>query len=118
MAPSLLLPISCLALFYISRNLFTCLLMLDPALLNPGLAEQAAFFKDRQLSARESEIAALIIGGWSSRQMAEALSISENTVNYHIKNALRKCEKTNRKALMTQFLEPGGHRASSGRKNF
>ena len=57
------------------------------------------------LTDREKEVANLLISGLSSRNMAEALFLSENTVNTHIKSILRKLGVSGRKAVMALFTQ-------------
>jgi DNA-binding NarL/FixJ family response regulator len=42
------------------------------------------------LTARETEVAALIVRGWSNRQIADRLVISERTVDTHVAHILAK----------------------------
>ena len=48
------------------------------------------------LSARESEVLALVASGLSNRAIAEALFVSENTVRTHLKAVFRKLGVTSR----------------------
>jgi two-component system, NarL family, response regulator DevR len=48
------------------------------------------------LSGREREVVALITRGQSNRQIANALFISESTVKFHVRNAMRKLGVTRR----------------------
>lgn len=52
------------------------------------------------LTPRETEILKLIVGEKSSREIAELLSISENTVETHRKNILRKTGAANMAGLV------------------
>jgi DNA-binding NarL/FixJ family response regulator len=71
----------------------------DPA------AERDRFFAERKLTSREKEIAALIFQGLSSREIVEALHVSENTVNSHIRHLLAKCGVAGRKKLLIKFIK-------------
>lgn len=51
------------------------------------------------LTLREKEILACIAAGWTNRQIADKLIISENTVKNHVKNVLEKLELDNRVQL-------------------
>jgi DNA-binding NarL/FixJ family response regulator len=42
------------------------------------------------LTTRERDVAALLTGGMSNREVAEALVVSERTVEYHVRNVLSK----------------------------
>lgn len=63
-----------------------------------------ALFAAHQLSQRESEIAAMLIRGASTREMARQLAISEHTVTTHVKNILRKFSLPSRKAFLARFI--------------
>jgi DNA-binding NarL/FixJ family response regulator len=52
-----------------------------------------------KLSARESEVAALVARGRSNREIATELVISEDTVKKHVSHALAKLELHNRTEL-------------------
>ena len=58
-----------------------------------------------ELSPREKEVASLLIRGLSTRAISGQLYISENTVNTHIKNILRKFGVSGRKAFLINFIE-------------
>ncbi|MEK7848256.1 MAG: response regulator transcription factor [Chloroflexota bacterium] len=49
-----------------------------------------------EVSPRETEVLRLVAGGASNREIAAALSISENTVRTHLKNILEKLHLKNR----------------------
>ncbi len=49
-----------------------------------------------QLTARESEVLKLVANGATNREIATALSISENTVKVHLRNILEKLHLQNR----------------------
>lgn len=61
-----------------------------------------------RLSPREREVLAQLAQGHSNSQIAAALSISENTVRFHLKNVYEKLEVTNRTEAATWFLRDGG----------
>lgn len=48
------------------------------------------------LSDRELEVLRLVAGGKSNREIAAALSVSDNTVKFHLKNILQKLNASNR----------------------
>jgi pimeloyl-ACP methyl ester carboxylesterase/DNA-binding CsgD family transcriptional regulator len=60
-----------------------------------GLSPNAISFSDR-LSARESEVLALLAAGKSNQQIADELVISLNTVNRHVSNIYAKTGAANR----------------------
>jgi len=52
------------------------------------------------LSPRELKVLRLIAQGWSNRQIAEAVSLSVNTIEFHAKNIFRKlCVKSRTQAV-------------------
>lgn len=63
-----------------------------------------ALLSQRGLTRREEDVAKLLARGTSSTGIALALHISENTVNTHVKNILRKFDVTTRKAFMAKLL--------------
>lgn len=68
-----------------------------------------------QLTEREIEVLRLAAGGSSNRDIAAALTISEHTVAFHMKNILSKLHTSNRTEAVAYALRTGlvGH--SSGR---
>lgn len=56
------------------------------------------------LSARESEVLVQLLQGSSMAQVAQALSIAESTVHYHVKNAMAKAGARNRMHLAARVL--------------
>lgn len=59
-----------------------------------------------RLSPREKEIAALLLYGRSSKEIAGELGITTNTVNFHIKNLHKKLNISNRSELFARFSVP------------
>jgi DNA-binding CsgD family transcriptional regulator len=51
---------------------------------------------DGSLSARQLEILALVADGYTTREIAERLFISEQTVSQHVKNINRRLRARNR----------------------
>jgi DNA-binding CsgD family transcriptional regulator len=56
--------------------------------------------EDVQLSAREREVAALLLAGERNGAIAEALGVSANTVKFHVSNVLRKTGVASRTELL------------------
>ena len=81
--------------------------------LMKGLTE-ASSHKDRpakDLTEREIELLQLVANGMANKAIAQKLSISENTVKYHMKNIMQKLHVQNRTdavtyAIRTGLLEP------------
>ena len=71
----------------------------------PDPARREKIFAERGLTDREKEVAALLIQGMSSREMAKTLFLSDNTVNTHIKSILRKFTVSGRKAFLALFTQ-------------
>lgn len=59
------------------------------------------------LSDRELEILKLVASGKSNQSIADQLSISENTVKYHLKNILQKLGVSNRTEAVTIAMHKG-----------
>jgi non-specific serine/threonine protein kinase len=57
------------------------------------------------LSPREREVAALLPQGWTNRQIAEALTITEGTANLHVKHILAKLGFTSRAQVAAWAVE-------------
>ena len=68
---------------------------------SPGAAPPPA------LSEREREVLQLVARGDTSRQVAEHLIISENTVNFHIRNILGKLHARTRSEAVARALRDG-----------
>jgi DNA-binding CsgD family transcriptional regulator len=59
------------------------------------------------LSAREREIADLIVAGNTNREIAQALFLSVRTVESHVYRLLRKLNLTSRRELITESVVVG-----------
>jgi len=59
------------------------------------------------LSAREIEVLRLIAGGNANKQIADLLSITEETVKGHVKNILAKLSANDRTHAVTIGLKRG-----------
>lgn len=74
----------------------------------PEIGEKlAAHAEYSQLSEREKEILTLLASGKSNKAMAAALSISENTVKYHINNLMIKLGVRDRTSAVVTALRRG-----------
>ena len=59
------------------------------------------------LTARETDVLELVARGWSNKEIAAALAITENTVKNHLKNILEKLHVANRVQAATFALREG-----------
>jgi DNA-binding NarL/FixJ family response regulator len=59
----------------------------------------------QHLTTREYEILELISRGWSNHNIASKLSISINTVKYHLKRIFAKLQAKNRIEALNRFHE-------------
>jgi|GEM_PF-4243400 len=64
------------------------------------------FAKTWGLTARETEIARLIVEGKSNSEIAERLFISTKTVESHLSNIFRKMDVTSRVQIVSRILTP------------
>jgi DNA-binding NarL/FixJ family response regulator len=70
-------------------------------------AKLAEFMGDEDLTARELDVLRLIREGYRNKQIAGQLTISENTVNFHIKNLMEKLRANDRTHAVTIALRRG-----------
>ena len=71
------------------------------------MSEREKFYRfstQHDLSTRERDMLRLILEEKTVAEIAEALSISENTVKYHVKNILQKTGNRTRKDLVAAYL--------------
>lgn len=80
----------------------TTRLMKGLADLSPQRAELV-----QSLTQREIELLRLVAEGMSNKAIAQTLSISENTVKYHMRNILQKLGVQNRTEAVTQAIRAG-----------
>jgi DNA-binding NarL/FixJ family response regulator len=74
----------------------------------PEVADRLAeYMGDDDLTARELEVLRLIRDGHRNKQIADQLTISENTVNFHIKNLMEKLRANDRTHAVTIALRRG-----------
>ena len=70
-------------------------------------ARLAEYMGDDDLTTRELQVLQLIRDGYRNKQIADQLTISENTVNFHIKNLLEKLRANDRTHAVTIALRRG-----------
>lgn len=71
-------------------------------------ADVEALFAQHNLSAREREVAALLLRGMATADISAELHIAESTVKFHIKNIFRKFGVANRFAFAIRVADPAG----------
>jgi len=64
-------------------------------------------YREGQLTQRETEILRLMTGGYSNREIASALEISEGTVKNHVSNILGKLGVRDRTRAVLKAIEKG-----------
>ena len=67
----------------------------------------AEHLDEEDLTSRELEVLLLVRDGWKNKQIADQLSISENTVNFHIKNIVEKLGANDRTHAVTIAMRRG-----------
>ena len=70
-------------------------------------ARLAEHLGDDDLTTRELEVLRLIRDGYRNKQIADQMSISETTVNFHIKNLVDKLQANDRTHAVTIALRRG-----------
>ena len=76
--------------------------------ISPEVAARLAeHLGDDDLTARELDVLRLIRDGRRNKQIADQLAISENTVNFHIKNLVDKLQANDRTHAVTIALRRG-----------
>jgi DNA-binding NarL/FixJ family response regulator len=60
------------------------------------IGQTSAKFKPDLLSERELEVLRLVAAGRANHDVAESLSVSDNTIKYHLKNIMQKLNVSNR----------------------
>jgi DNA-binding CsgD family transcriptional regulator len=97
--------------FFISRHYFQTY---EPEQDEVEVTDE--FFRDHDLSAREQELARLLIDGHTNFDIGEKLFISVNTVKSHIKSIYKKLEVKNRIQLM-HMVRTGSDRSIANHGN-
>ncbi len=63
--------------------------------------------REEELSEREKEVLRFVAEGLTNRNIAARLSLSENTIKYHLKNILQKLHLRNRAQAVAYALQSG-----------
>jgi DNA-binding NarL/FixJ family response regulator len=74
--------------------------------LREGAAPTAAQ-RVGNVTEREKEIIELVCRGWSNREIAAHLSLSEHTIKAHLNRIFRKCNASSRSKLITLMMRQG-----------
>jgi DNA-binding NarL/FixJ family response regulator len=74
--------------------------------MNPD-SKRAPSTAEETLTDRESEVLRLMTGGYSNREMADALGISEGTVKNHVSNILSKLGVRDRTRAVLKAVQHG-----------
>jgi len=70
-------------------------------------SEKEEKIEDSPLSPRESEILVLLSEGFANKEIAYQLSISERTVQFHIKSLFEKLSATSRTDVVIKAIKMG-----------
>ena len=74
-------------------------------LIERGRAERGGRDDTPVFTRRERDVLALLVGGWSNREIGTALAIDEATVKAHVGRLMRKVGVKNRTALTVHAME-------------
>lgn len=94
-------------LFYLLLDVARGEVPLASALTKKILPKLNSIPKDPLLSAREKEVLELVALGFTNREIAQRLYISENTVKNHLRNILEKLQTKNRLQAVHYALQHG-----------
>ncbi|MFG1591904.1 response regulator transcription factor [Halobacteriovorax sp. CON-3] len=67
--------------------------------------DQSAISPENPLTAREAEVLALVSLGYTNKEMANALSISVKTIEYHMSSIFKKTQASKRTEAVTNALK-------------
>lgn len=71
---------------------------------NTSIEDRLHLFEEKyDLTSREAEVFELVVRGRSNSEIAADLYVSESTVKFHVRNALRKTKCVNRTELVAKF---------------
>ena len=71
------------------------------------IGQASSRFKSDVLSERELDVLRLVAAGRSNHAVAERLSVSDNTVKYHLKNIMQKLSVSNRAEAVKIAIQMG-----------
>lgn len=84
-----------------------CQLLLNPVLIHQSVVNCYPQSSERILTSREKEILEWTAEGRTSSSISDTLHISEATVNFHIRNVLKKLNVSNKTAAAVQAVRLG-----------
>ena len=61
------------------------------------------------LTPSEARVGELVLKGWTNRQVATALFITEKTSKFHCTNIFKKFQVKSRSQFIVKFLQPQPH---------
>ena len=73
----------------------------------PDPADLAGAPRTVHLTSREREVAELIVQGRTNREIAEALVLSERTVDSHVRNIMGKLEINSQAQIAARAIQHG-----------
>ena len=68
-------------------------------------SDDSSLIKMYGLTGRENEVAGYLIAGWSNREIASSLGVTERTVKAHLSSIYKKLSVTNRVGVLTLLRE-------------
>ena len=76
-------------------------------LLADAVSDETFDFGIDSLTARERHVAAILVKGYSNKEIARALNVREVTVKLHVRNMCRKLDTRNRTQIAVRLLQSG-----------
>jgi DNA-binding CsgD family transcriptional regulator len=95
------------------RGALTIVELAEQALRSVGVRTWRRAAAGALLTRREREVAHLVAGGATNREVAQALFLSPKTVERHVSNVLRKVGARNRTELASRLGEPAAEHAGN-----
>ena len=81
--------------------------VLDPEIAPKVIANMAGARSVEPLSQRELDVVRAAAKGWTNREIAQALDISDRTVQGHLANIFAKLQVSSRTEVVTLALQTG-----------
>jgi DNA-binding NarL/FixJ family response regulator len=80
---------------------------IDPTIANSIITNSIKPMPEEQLTDRELEVVRGVAKGWTNREIAQQLAISDRTVQGHLANIFAKLHVSSRTELVTVTLQRG-----------